>query len=117
MKKVRNLKTAKRKVRHTRIRAKVSGTKARPRLTIFKSNKFMYAQLIDDEKGVTLLAANSSKVKGKNMTEKAIEVGKHLAKAAIEKKIKKVVFDRGGYIYTGKVKALADGAREGGLEF
>ncbi|MCC7004322.1 50S ribosomal protein L18 [Candidatus Nomurabacteria bacterium] len=117
MNKVKNQKTAKREVRHKRIRAKVFGTKARPRLSIFKSNKAMYAQLIDDEKGTTLVSANSTKVKGKNMTEKALEVGKHLAKTAIEKKIKKVVFDRGGYIFTGKVKALADGAREGGLDF
>lgn len=94
--------------RQKRIRATVSGTSLRPRLAIFKSNTALYAQVIDDTKGMTLAAA-----KGKN----AAEVGKAVAQAAAGKGVKKVVFDRGGYIYTGSIKALADAARENGLEF
>lgn len=103
--------------RQKRIRSKVSGTADRPRLSIYKSNTTMYAQLIDDENGVTLVASTSKEVKAKNKTEAAKQVGIEIAKKAIDKKIKKVVFDRGGFIYTGRVKAIADGAREGGLEF
>jgi large subunit ribosomal protein L18 len=99
-----------------RIRSKVSGTAERPRLTVFKSNKYIYAQLIDDTAGVTLAQANSSALKSTKM-DAAIEVGKALAKEAKTKKITKVVFDRNGYIFTGRVLALATAAREAGLEF
>lgn len=113
-----NTKSEQRTRRRKRIRAKVSGTASIPRLAVFKSLKYMYAQLIDDENGVTLAAATSKGVKVKNgKTEAAKLIGTEIAKKASEKKITKVVFDRGGYIYTGRVKALADGAREGGLNF
>lgn len=94
--------------RRAKIRARISGTALRPRLSVFKSNTALYVQLIDDERGVTLGAAQGTDPK---------KVGTEIAKVAGEKKITTVVFDRGGYIYTGKVKALADGAREAGLEF
>ncbi len=100
-----------------RIRAKISGTSSMPRLSVFKSNTSISAQIIDDSKAVTIVSAHSREVKGKGMTEKAMLVGKLVAEKAIAKKIEKVVFDRGGFIYTGNVKALADGAREGGLKF
>lgn len=103
--------------RQKRIRAKVSGTSERPRLSIFKSNKSIQAQIIDDTKGVTLVAISTKEVKGKTKTEEAMTAGKSLAELAKKAGLSKVVFDRGGYIYTGRVKALADGAREGGLEF
>ncbi len=103
--------------RHARVRAKISGTAERPRLSIFKSHKYTYAQLIDDDKGITLVSCNSREAKGKLPTERAREVGVGIAKKAIAAKIKKVVFDRGGYLYAGKVKLIAEGAREGGLEF
>lgn len=102
----------KRQIRHARVRAKVSGTAARPRLSAFRSNKYVYAQLIDDERGITLAAASSRTVKGG-----AAKVGEALARAAAEKKITQAVFDRGGYRYAGQIKALADGARTGGLNF
>jgi len=112
-------KSEKRKVRHKRIRARISGTKECPRLCVYRSNNFIYAQLIDDEKGLTLASANSKTLqsKSKSKLEKAKEVGQEVAKQATSKKITKVVFDRGGFIFTGKVKALAEGAREGGLKF
>lgn len=94
--------------RHKRIRATISGTAERPRVSVFRSNKFIYAQIIDDEKGVTLTQAQASDAK---------TVGIELAKKAQAIKIEKVVFDRGGYLYTGKIKALADALREGGLIF
>ncbi len=103
--------------RKTRIRAKISGTAERPRLAIFKSRKFIYAQVIDDTKGHTLAAYDSSMSKAKTPVERAKEVGVEIAKKAKTVKINKVVFDRGGYIYTGKIKMVADAAREGGLEF
>jgi len=98
--------------RRTRIRSKVTGTKDRPRLSVFRSNKHIYAQLIDDVKGETLAAAL-----GGAGVPAATEVGKDLAKESLKLGIKKVVFDRGGYKYHGRVKALAEGARKGGLEF
>ena len=110
-------KVIKREVRRRRIRSKVSGSFSMPRLSVFKSNKFIYAQLIDDVSKKTLVSSEGSKVKAKNKTEQAKKVGEDLAKKALEKKIKKVVFDRGGYIYTGRVRALADACREAGLEF
>jgi large subunit ribosomal protein L18 len=103
--------------RHRRIRAKISGTSEAPRLSVFKSNRYISVQLIDDEKGVTLAASHSKEAKGKTLLEKSTLVGKDIATKATAKKIKKVVFDRGGFIYTGCVKALAEGAREGGLKF
>ena len=112
-----NLKTIKRQVRKNRIRAKISGTKEMPRLSVFKSNKFIYAELIDDEAGVTLVASSGQMFAGKKKSEQALLVGTDIAKKAKDKKISKAVFDRGGYIYTGRVRALADAAREGGLKF
>ena len=88
-----------------------------PRLCVFRSNRYIYAQLINDDKGVTLATASSLGSKGKGMMEKAKVVGVDLAKKAIALKISKVVFDRGGFIFTGKIKAVAEGAREGGLKF
>ena len=111
-------KTAARKARrHARIRAKVSGSATRPRLAIYKSTKAIYAQVIDDEKGITLAATDSRKAKGKTPLERAKETGSQIAKAAQTKKIKEVVFDRGGLEYKGKIKAVAEGAREAGLTF
>ena len=116
-------KQEKRNRRHKRVRAKMSGTAQRPRLCVFKSGKHIYAQLINDEKGKTLVAASSQEIKNPKSKVQppkiyiAKEVGKSLAQKALEKKIEKVVFDRGGYLYHGKIKALAEGAREGGLKF
>lgn len=106
------IKEQKRTRRHGRIRAKVAGDSARPRLSIYRSNKFIYAQLIDDEKGVTLASA-----KGEGNVAEAEKVGLGIAAEARKKKIGKAVFDRGGFLYAGRVKALADGARTGGLDF
>lgn len=103
--------------RHKRIRSTISGTADKPRLSVYRSNKFIYAQLIDDVKGHTLAAFSSKDAKAKTQKEKATEVGKEIAQRALALKIDKVVFDRGGYLYTGKIKAIADGAREGGLKF
>ncbi|TAD99762.1 MAG: 50S ribosomal protein L18 [Bacteroidetes bacterium] len=103
-----------------RVRRKVTGTSALPRLSVFRSNSAIYAQLIDDEKGVTLVSSCSKEVasdkKSANL-EVSKAVGKKVAEKALEKGIKKVVFDRNGYLYHGKVKALAEGGREGGLLF
>ncbi|KAB7729214.1 50S ribosomal protein L18 [Rudanella paleaurantiibacter] len=102
------------------IRAKVSGTAERPRLSVFRSNKAIYAQLIDDAAGHTLVAASSVELKSEASgftVDVAKEVGKRIAEKAASKNITAVVFDRNGYLYHGKVKALADGAREGGLKF
>lgn len=104
-----------------RIRTKISGTATKPRLSVFRSNKDIYAQLIDDANGVTLVSANSRQkdiaAQGGNKTEKALSVGKVLAEKAKALGIETCVFDRGGYLYHGRVKAIADGAREGGLKF
>ncbi len=106
--------------RHARVRAKINGTAACPRLDVFRSNSNIYAQLIDDVNGVTLAAAASNEkdfeISGGNK-EGARKVGQLIAKRAAEKGITEVVFDRGGYIYHGRVKELAEGAREGGLKF
>lgn len=110
-------KNDKRERRHRRVRAKIFGTAERPRLSIFKSNKAIYAQLIDDQKGITLAAATSLKSKEKSLLQKAKAVGSLIAGAAKKKGISKVVFDRGGYIYTGNIKVFADSAREEGLVF
>src|SRR3990172_883088 len=98
-----------------KIRAKISGTVVRPRLAVFKSNRFIYAQLIDDTKGKTLVSASDLKLKGKPL-ERAKQVGAAIGKLAEENKIKKIVFDRGGFRYAGRLEALALGAREAGLE-
>jgi large subunit ribosomal protein L18 len=103
--------------RQVRIRAKVNGTAERPRLTVFKSHRYIYAQIIDDTKGHTLVSADSRKSDGKKPVERAKEVGLEIAKKAKAAKITKVVFDRSGYLYVGKIKMVADSAREGGLEF
>lgn len=105
--------------RHARVRGKISGTSERPRLNVFRSNKNIYAQLIDDVAGVTLASASAldKEISGGNKTEQAQAVGKLVAERASEKGIKKVVFDRGGYLYHGRVAALAEAARENGLEF
>ena len=106
--------------RHKRVRAKISGTPERPRLNVFRSETNIYAQIIDDENGVTLCAASSLdkdfEGNGGNK-EAAKKVGEAIAKKAADKGISEVVFDRGGYIFHGRVKELADGAREGGLNF
>ena len=110
-------KKEKRERRHKRIRSRVFGTKELPRLSVFKSNRYISAQLVDDVSGQTLAAAHSKEVKAKTPVARAKEVGNEIAKKAKDKKILQVVFDRGGYIYTGNVKAVAEGAREGGLKF
>ncbi len=102
--------------RQKRIRAKISGTADCPRLSVYRSNKYVYAQLINDAASKTLAASTSLKMKGK-MMEKAALVGKEIAEKAKALKIEKAVFDRGGFIYTGKIKAIAEGARAGGLKF
>ncbi len=110
-------KTLKRQRRHARVRAKIAGTMERPRLSVFRSNTSIYAQLIDDVSGTTLVSASDIKdTKGTNI-ERAAQVGKALAEAAKAKNISSVVFDRGGYLYAGRVKALAEAAREAGLQF
>ena len=106
-------------MRHERVRSKISGTPETPRLCVFRSNKNISCQIIDDENGVTLASASSLSLKLKNggNIEAAREVGKAIAEAAKKANITKVVFDRGGYLYHGRVEALADAARENGLEF
>ena len=105
--------------RHARVRAKISGTSEAPRLCVYRSNKNIEAQIIDDTKGVTLVSSSSMALKLENGSniEAAKAVGKDIAEKALAKKIKKVVFDRSGYIYHGRVKALAEAAREAGLDF
>ncbi len=122
------IKREKRLKRHRRVRAKIIGTDKRPRLCVFRSLKHTYAQLVDDERAQTLAAANSLEIEKlksvgedqKILTKKialAHKTGKLIAERALNKKIKKVIFDRGGYKYHGRVRALADGAREGGMKF
>jgi large subunit ribosomal protein L18 len=133
------IKQEKKNRRHQRVRAKIKGTTEKPRLSVFRSNKQIYAQLIDDVNGNTLIAANTWEIiknqklqkedkiqdkKKKNIKDglggkitKAYEVGKLIAQKMLKKKIEQVVFDRGGYKYHGRVKAVADGARDGGLKF
>lgn len=113
-----NVKVQQRQRRHARIRARVSGTTERPRLCVFKSNANISAQLVDDANNKVLGGVSSLKLaKGKSGMEQAVAVGKEIAKIAGDLKVTEVVFDRGGFIYTGKVKALADAAREAGLKF
>jgi large subunit ribosomal protein L18 len=122
----KNSKKEAKKIRHLRIRKRISGTDDKPRLCVFKSLNHIYAQLINDEHGFVVVSANDLEVKNMKLEEKkdlkgkilkAYQVGKLIAKKALDKKIKKVVFDRAGYKYHGRVKALAEGAREGGLSF
>ena len=101
----------------TRIRGKISGTAQRPRMTVFRSNKQIYVQLIDDIAGKTLAAASSRNIEGGNKKEQAAQVGAEIAKKAQEAGITTVVFDRNGYLYHGRIKELADAARNGGLKF
>lgn len=104
--------------RHRRVRAKISGTAERPRLCVFKSNRGMYLQAIDDTKGLTIVSAHSREVKSKgNKTELSQAVGALLAERLLAKKVSQIVFDRGGNAYHGRVRAAADGARQAGLEF
>ena len=112
-----------RQKKHRRMRGHISGTAARPRLAVFRSNKHMYAQIIDDTKGVTLVSASTLQADVKegleytDTVEAAAKVGKVIAERALSAGIKEVVFDRGGFIYHGKIQALADAAREAGLDF
>jgi large subunit ribosomal protein L18 len=114
-------KNATRKKRHARVRAKLSGTAARPRLNVFRSSKHIYAQLIDDVNGVTIASASTMEkdfgLESTSNLEAAQKVGELVAKRAVEKGFTSIVFDRGGYLYHGRIKALADTARENGLEF
>lgn len=103
-----NIKQKKRERNHRKIRTQVSGTSARPRLSVYKSNTAISAQIIDDEQGVTIVSARGTDAK---------KVGSEIAKLALSKKVDNIVFDRGGYIYTGKVKILAEASREAGLKF
>ena len=108
----------KRSIRRQRVRSRITGSAERPRLSVFKANRHIYAQVIDDNLGKTLAAASSKEVKSKGKkADLAKEVGKLVASKALLKNIKSVKFDRGGFAYHGRVKALAEGAREGGLEF
>lgn len=115
----KNAKLSRAERREVRIRRKIMAVSDRPRLTVFRSNKFFYAQIVDDKKGVTLVTASDSKdTKSKeNKTVRAVQVGKDLAEKAKAKKVTKVVFDKGAYKYHGRVKAFADSARENGLNF
>ena len=109
--------------RHTRVRKKISGTAETPRLSVYRSLNHIYVQVIDDVKGVTLCSASTmekevkGEIKDMNKTDAAKLVGKKVAERALSKGVKTVVFDRGGYLYTGRVQAVADGAREAGLKF
>jgi len=111
-------KIKKRDRRRSKIRFKISGTKERPRLSVFKSNKGMYLQLIDDSAGKTIVSAHTKeiKTKGKKM-EISVELGKLIAKKAIDKKIENIVFDRGGFKFHGRISSVAEGAKAGGLKF
>lgn len=110
-------------IRHARIRRKISGTSLRPRLSVYRSTNEIYCQVIDDEQQVTLASASSkekelaSALNGKTKSEQARLIGETIAKRAIEKNIENVVFDRGGYIYAGRIRQVAEGAREAGLKF
>ena len=117
-----NVKIETRQRRRKRIRKKVAGTTERPRLTVFRSNKHIYAQVVDDSKSASVAAASSlaKEIKGSSDADKSAQakaVGEALAKACVSRGIKAVVFDRNGYAYHGRISALAEGAREGGLEF
>ncbi len=102
---------------HARIRRKLAGTAERPRLNVYRSVNHIYAQVIDDQTGTTIVSASTIKAKTGGNVAAAKEIGKTIAELAVAKGVKKVVFDRGGYLYHGRIKALADAAREAGLEF
>lgn len=116
-------KNAQRLIRHARIRRKISGTSLRPRLSVYRSTNEIFCQVIDDENMTTLVSAStkekelSSKLSGKTKSEQARIIGEVIATRALEKKIESVVFDRGGYIYAGRIKQVAEGARDSGLKF
>ncbi|MCM1043104.1 MAG: 50S ribosomal protein L18 [Corallococcus sp.] len=114
-------KNADRRIRHARVRKKVFGTSVKPRLCVYRSTSYIYAQVIDDITGTTLAASSSlalaKSLKGKTKTEASKAVGADVAQKALQLGVSEVVFDRGGYIYTGRVAALADGARDAGLKF
>ena len=110
-------KIARRQKIKTRVRGKISGTPERPRLSVFRSNKGIYAQLIDDLGQVTIVSASSKGIEGVTKIEQAAKVGADIAKKALDKGITQVVFDRNGYLFHGRVKSLADAAREAGLKF
>ena len=113
-----SVKTEKRARRHKKIRFKINGTEVCPRLYVFRSLNHIYAQLIDDDKGVMIGVVSDKSIKGKSTKmQKATEIGKLIAKKATDKKIEKVVFDRGGLVFHGRIKAVAEGARDGGLKF
>jgi len=112
-----NLRFEKRIRRHKKIRTKVFGTAKKPRFSVSKSNRNIIAQLIDDEKSETLVYVWTKNIEGKTMKEKAVTVGQKVAEEAKKKKVTEVVFDRGGFIFTGNIKVLADAAREAGLKF
>ena len=111
----------KRQIRHKRVRAKIFGTRQKPRLSVYRSNKHLFLQLIDDESGKTILSVSDRELKSKKKdvkkSDRAYEAGKLLADRAKAKKIEKAVFDRGGYKYHGRVRRVAEGARESGLNF
>lgn len=112
------IKTEKRNRRRGRIRSKISGTSERPRLSVFKSNKGMYIQLIDDSKSKTIVSAHSKEIKSKGKkSEISFELGKLIAEKSKVKKVERIVFDRGGYKYHGRIAKVAEGAKEGGLIF
>src|SRR5262245_2262492 len=123
MRSVRSIRTQadRRRRRHLRVRKKVAGTAERPRLVVFRSSKHIYAQVVDDAKGVTIVGGSDRtegvKPEGNGKVAKSFALGRHIAEQAKSKGISKVVFDRGGYQYHGRIKAVADGARKGGLEF
>ena len=115
--KITQKKTQKRMRLKAKIRTKIFGTGATPRLSVFRSNTFIYTQLIDDENGVTLASASDVKIKKGTKVERAAQVGEELAKNALAKGISKIEFDRNGFKYTGRVLSLAEGARKDGLQF
>jgi ribosomal protein L18, bacterial type len=120
---IKENKNAIRQGRHIRVRNRVTGTAQRPRLNVFRSTNHIYAQIIDDAAGMTLVSASTlsgalkQEVQGKNKSEAAKLVGREIGRQAVAKGIDEVVFDRGGYLYTGRIQKLADGAREAGLKF
>ncbi len=110
-------KLIKRERRHRRIRSRVHGTAVCPRLSVYRSNKFIYAQLIDDEAGITVASATDSKETTGTKTERAAAIGKKIGELAKAQGIARAVFDRGGFMYTGRIQAVADGARQAGIDF
>lgn len=112
-----NTKKLSRNRRRARVRAKLSGTASRPRVSVFRSHAGLYVQLVDDDKGTTFFGANDRNIKEKNKLKRARSLGQQLAETAKKFKMSQVVFDRGGYAYHGRVKALAEGLRKGGLKF